>query len=73
MLEGKELVYKLGEYGEASLDVDQDLEITAEIAAKYKVSLKTVLAAYVAKTENKVDDKIYAAALGLLELLKAKA
>lgn len=72
MLEGKELVQKLGDLGEASLDIDQDLLVTAEAKIKYQASLKDILAAYVAKTENKTDDKIFAAALGLLELLKAK-
>lgn len=72
MLEGKELVYKLGEYGEASLDINSELEVEVQVAAKYKASLKDVLKAYVAKTPSSVDDKILQGALSLLALLEAK-
>lgn len=72
MLEGKELVYKLGEYGEASLDVSSDLKVVVEISAKYEADLKAVLKAYVAKTPGQTDDKVLAGALSLIALLEAK-
>lgn len=70
MLEGKELVKKLGPYGEASVDVTPELDIEISVAVKHKVELIPVLEAYVAKTPNKVDDGVLATVKNLLALLK---
>ena len=71
MLEGKELVKKIGDVGEASIDVTSDLDITIELSVKKTVSLMEVLEQYVEKTPNKTDDAILAQAKTLLALIKA--
>lgn len=69
-LEGKEIVKKIGDVGEASLDVTPELDITFEVSVKKTVSLMDVLEQYVAKTPNKTDDAILAGAKNLLALMK---
>lgn len=70
MLEGKELVKKIGDVGEASLDVTPELDITFEVSVKKTVSLMEVLEAYVAKTPNTIDNAVLAQAKNLLALMK---
>lgn len=70
MLEGKEIVKKIGDVGEASVDVTPELDIIVEVSVKKTVGLMQVLEQYVAKTPNTVDDAILAAAKNLLALMK---
>lgn len=58
MLEGKELVQKIGEYGEASVDVTPQLEVVVEIKAK--VNLLEELKKMAAKTATPYDDQALA-------------
>lgn len=71
MLEGKELVKKIGDIGEASIDITPELEITFEVSVKKTVSLMEVLEKYVSETPNKTDDAILAQVKNLLALIKA--
>lgn len=71
ILEGKELVKKIGDIGEASIDVTPELDITFEVSVKKTVSLMEVLEKYVSETPNKTDDAILAQAKNLLALIKA--
>lgn len=71
LLEGKEVVKKIGDVGEASIDVTSDLDITIELSVKKTVSLMDVLEKYVSETPNKTDDAILAQAKTLLALIKA--
>lgn len=71
MLEGKELVKKIGDVGEASIDVTPELDITVELSVKKTVSLMEVLEKYVEQTPNKTDDAILAQVKNLLALIKA--
>lgn len=71
MLEGRELVKKIGDVGEASIDVTPELDITVELSVKKTVSLMEVLEKYVEQTPNKTDDAILAQVKNLLALIKA--
>lgn len=69
MLEGKELVQKLGEYGEASIDVNDNLDV--EISVSAKMNIVDELEKLVKKTETPYDDKAVEAIKWVRELLKA--
>lgn len=69
MLEGKELVQKLGEYGEASLDVNENLDV--ELAVSAKLNIIDELEKLVKKTETPYDDKAVDALKWIRDLLKA--
>lgn len=69
MLEGKELEYKIGEYGSASVDVNDSLEV--EVAVGIKVSLIVELKKLAAKTNTQLDDQFLGVVEGMLEKIKA--
>ena len=71
MLDGKEIVKKIGNSGEASVDVTAEGKVIVEVAVKHEVDLVGALEAYVAKTENKTDDKALAAFKTVIGFLKA--
>lgn len=64
MLEGKELVQKIGEYGEASVDVTPQLDVIVEVKAK--VNIITELKKMADKTETPYDNQALAWIEGLL-------
>lgn len=70
MLEGKELVQKLGEYGEASLDVTPEGKVIVSLEAKYEADLIGMLEVYVKKTPANWDNALLDSAKNLLGLLK---
>lgn len=66
MLEGKEFEQKLGEYGEASVDVTPDLKIVVSVGAH--VDIIAELKKLAAKTKTPVDDTAISWIEGLLKL-----
>ena len=54
MLEGNELEQKIGEYGEASVDVTPELKVIVSLSAQ--VDLLAELKKLAAKTETPIDD-----------------
>lgn len=66
MLEGRELEKKLGEYGEAYVDVKPDLKV--EVALKAEIDLIAEVKKLAAKTDTPLDDH----AIAWLEALIVK-
>lgn len=58
MLEGKEIVQKIGEYGEASLDITGDMKL--KLAVAVEVDLIAELKKLAAKTSTPIDDQAIA-------------
>lgn len=70
-LEGKELDVKLGEYGSAFVDVNDNLEV--EVGLSAKVDIVKELEKLAAKTKTPYDDKAVAAIQWVKDLLKKNA
>lgn len=71
MLEGKEVEVPLGQYGSASLDIDDQGGLELSVTAKYKVNLVEELKKLAEKTSTPVDDAALAWVEGMLFKVKA--